>query len=74
MTSPKLTGKRVLITGAARGSGRALAARMLADGARLILAAVAEESGRQTAAGLGADAAPSCVWEGGEQGKHARKK
>jgi len=57
VTSPKLTGKRVLITGAARGIGRALAARMLADGARLILTDVDEEAGRQTAAELGADIA-----------------
>jgi NAD(P)-dependent dehydrogenase (short-subunit alcohol dehydrogenase family) len=42
----------VLVTGAARGIGRGIAARLLAAGWNVVLADVLEKEGRQTAAGL----------------------
>jgi NAD(P)-dependent dehydrogenase (short-subunit alcohol dehydrogenase family) len=41
-----------LVTGAARGIGRAIAARLLAAGWNVVLADVLEKEGKQTAAGL----------------------
>ena len=41
-----------LVTGAARGIGRGIAARLLAAGWNVALADVLEKEGRQTAAGL----------------------
>lgn len=57
MSSPaiRLDGKRVLITGAARGLGAAFAEAAVAAGARVVVADVLEERGRETAAGLGAE-------------------
>jgi NAD(P)-dependent dehydrogenase (short-subunit alcohol dehydrogenase family) len=49
-----LDGRTVLVTGAARGVGRALAEACAAAGARLVLADLLEEQGRATAAALGA--------------------
>jgi len=49
-----LAGKRILITGAARGLGHAFAEAAAAAGARLMLADVLEERGRATAASLSA--------------------
>jgi NAD(P)-dependent dehydrogenase (short-subunit alcohol dehydrogenase family) len=49
-----LTGRTILVTGAARGVGRAIAEACRAAGARLVLADVLEDAGRQTADALGA--------------------
>ncbi|YAL84300.1 SDR family NAD(P)-dependent oxidoreductase [Dermacoccaceae bacterium W4C1] len=54
MSTPLLTGKRVLITGAARGIGAALAQRLHERGARLALAGLEPELLEQVAAGTGA--------------------
>lgn len=53
-----LAGRTVLVTGAARGVGRAIAAACAAAGARLVLADVLAAEGRATAAGLGARFVP----------------
>lgn len=45
----------VLITGGANGFGRAVGARLAADGARVVLADVEEETGREAAAEIGAE-------------------
>jgi NAD(P)-dependent dehydrogenase (short-subunit alcohol dehydrogenase family) len=58
MTSPAaglLAGKRVLITGAARGLGRAFAEAAASAGARLVLADLLDDKGRETAAALARD-------------------
>ena len=47
-----LTGRTVLVTGAARGVGRAIAEACAAAGARLVLADVLEDAGRETADAL----------------------
>ena len=44
-----LAGKTVIVTGSARGVGRAIAERCAAHGARLILADILTELGEQTA-------------------------
>jgi NAD(P)-dependent dehydrogenase (short-subunit alcohol dehydrogenase family) len=54
MSAVALAGKRVLITGAARGLGRAFAEAAVAAGARLVLADRLEREGRETAAALAA--------------------
>ncbi len=48
-----LTGKRVLVTGAARGLGRAFAEACAKAGARVALADILETEGRATAAAIG---------------------
>ncbi len=53
-----LQGKRILITGAARGLGRAFAEGALAAGARVALADILEDEGRATAQALGATFVP----------------
>lgn len=53
----KLDGKIALITGAARGQGRAEAERFVAEGARVMLTDVLDEDGTAVAAELGASAA-----------------
>ncbi|MGY3670949.1 SDR family oxidoreductase (plasmid) [Marinovum sp. KMM 9989] len=50
-----LSGRHILVTGAARGLGAEIARSLAAKGARLILADIAEEAGRATAQDLGAD-------------------
>jgi glucose 1-dehydrogenase len=52
----KLKGKTAIITGAARGIGRACAERLLAEGARVVLTDIEDERGSETARQLGADA------------------
>lgn len=49
-----LDGRRILVTGAARGLGAALARALGEAGARPILADILEDEGRETAASLGA--------------------
>lgn len=55
-TSAILSGKRVLITGAARGLGRAFAEAACAAGAKVAVADVLEKEGQATAAALGKQA------------------
>ena len=54
MTAPILAGRTILVTGAARGVGRAIAQRCKEAGATLVLADILEDAGRETAAELGA--------------------
>jgi NAD(P)-dependent dehydrogenase (short-subunit alcohol dehydrogenase family) len=49
----RLKDRIAIVTGAARGIGRACAERLLAEGARVILADINDELGAQTAASLG---------------------
>jgi len=49
----RLNGKVALITGAARGTGEAIARAYVADGARVVLADVRDELGRDVAKSLG---------------------
>ena len=49
---PSLAGRTVLVTGAARGVGRAIAEACAAAGARLILADILAEAGQSTTAAL----------------------
>lgn len=55
-TPPALAGRTVLITGAARGVGRAVAEACAAAGARLVLADLLHSEGAAAAAALGARA------------------
>ena len=55
-TPALLTGKRVLITGAARGLGRAFAEAACAAGARVAVADILEQEGQATATALGKQA------------------
>lgn len=52
MSTISLAGKRVVVTGAARGLGRAFAEGALASGARVVIADILEDRGRETAAEL----------------------
>lgn len=52
MTDGILSGKRILVTGAARGLGRAFAEAIGAAGARIVVADLLVERGRETAASL----------------------
>ncbi len=54
MSSVSLAGKRILITGAARGLGRAFAEAAAAAGARLMLADILGDAGRETADAIAA--------------------
>ena len=52
-----LSGRTIVVTGAARGVGRAIAERCAAKGARLVLADILEDEGRATAQALAAQGA-----------------
>jgi NAD(P)-dependent dehydrogenase (short-subunit alcohol dehydrogenase family) len=56
VTTPvvSLAGRRVLVTGAARGLGRAFAEGAAASGARVVVADILEDRGRETASELSA--------------------
>ncbi len=55
MTSPiSLDGKRILVTGAARGLGRAFAEAMIDAGATVMVADILKEGGQSTADAIGA--------------------
>jgi NAD(P)-dependent dehydrogenase (short-subunit alcohol dehydrogenase family) len=60
MSAEPLTGRRVLITGAARGIGAATAKRLYARGARLALAGIEQEQLEQVAAECGDAFVASC--------------
>ena len=49
----RLDGKITLVTGAARGTGAAIARLFAAEGAQVVLADVLEELGRQVAGEIG---------------------
>jgi NAD(P)-dependent dehydrogenase (short-subunit alcohol dehydrogenase family) len=50
----RLAGRRAVVTGAARGIGRAIAERLAAEGAAVVVADVLEEEGARVAAAIGA--------------------
>jgi 3alpha(or 20beta)-hydroxysteroid dehydrogenase len=52
----RLDGKIALVTGAARGTGAAIARRFVAEGARVVLVDILEDRGRAVAAELGESA------------------
>ncbi len=56
--SEVLDGRGVVVTGAGRGIGRALAARAVREGARVVVNDLDAEACRETAAALGATAVP----------------
>lgn len=49
-----LQGKRILITGGARGLGRSFAESAIAAGARVVIADILDDAGRETAQAIGA--------------------
>ena len=53
----RLKGKTAIVTGAASGFGRGIAARFAEEGACVVLADIDEEAGRRAAAAFGADGA-----------------
>jgi len=52
----RLNGKTAIVTGAARGSGQAIARRFVEEGAQVVVADVLDERGEQTVADLGSAA------------------
>jgi NAD(P)-dependent dehydrogenase (short-subunit alcohol dehydrogenase family) len=54
---PSLSGRTIVVTGAARGVGRAIAEACAVAGARLVLADVLEAEGRETTAAIAAQGA-----------------
>lgn len=55
----RFEGKHVLVTGASRGIGRAIALRLGAEGARLTLLARCREGLEETAAAVGGAQSPA---------------
>jgi len=53
-----LAGRRILVTGGARGLGRAFAEAAIAGGARVVIADILEDAGRATAQAIGASFVP----------------
>ena len=51
--NPRLDGKVALVTGAARGTGEAIARHFAAEGARVVLTDVRDELGEKVAAEIG---------------------
>ena len=60
----QLEGKVAIITGAARGIGRAMAARFLAEGARVVIDDVDDRAGQETAAALSVGGGQVCYVHG----------
>jgi len=58
MTTVSLAGKRILVTGAARGLGEAFARAAAQAGARVAVADILEDRGRATAAAVGGEFVP----------------
>jgi NAD(P)-dependent dehydrogenase (short-subunit alcohol dehydrogenase family) len=52
----RFTGRAAIVTGAARGIGRACAERLIAEGASVVIADIDEATGKATAAALGPNA------------------
>jgi NAD(P)-dependent dehydrogenase (short-subunit alcohol dehydrogenase family) len=51
----RLTGKRIIVTGAATGIGRSVATAFAEEGARVVIGDIAIDEGRKTASAIGAD-------------------
>ena len=62
MSSFELTGRKVLVTGGARGLGAGMATAMAAAGASVMLADVAKDAGEQTAAAITAEGGGSAAF------------
>lgn len=56
----ELDGKRIFVTGSARGIGRAIAAQALAQGARVVISDVDVDAAEAACAALGAEGTASC--------------
>ena len=53
MSGQRLAGKTAIVTGAARGSGAAIARRFVEEGATVVVADVRDDEGQATASSLG---------------------
>ncbi len=60
-TPRRLAGKTALITGSARGIGRAFAERFVREGARVAIADINFDAAQQTASEIGVAAIPLCI-------------